>query len=192
MYDSLGLDWNFVYGETSRLLQIYRDVVWSLLDEADNLHAEGLCQTGLKLGQALFFLSDFAPEQYRQRFDTRVTSLFDGRQVIRDIDEAVLRVRHYHENGDVYHRILYMTYLSDRKIGEGEILDALCISRTHYYDQRRDAISLLGIALRPALGGRNAADIQSANIQSANCQSADCLSSDRLSADRECTFSVLT
>jgi hypothetical protein len=134
LYDNLGLDWIRVYRETNFLLRLYRDAAWSVLGGAE----------------------DARPEPPHERFDARAVTLFESRRMLSLIDLSAEKVRRYHENGALYHNILHMTYLSDWKRSESEILEKLCMSRTNYYDLRRDAVSLLGVALHSYMTPRAA------------------------------------
>ncbi|MDR3209170.1 MAG: DUF1492 domain-containing protein [Oscillospiraceae bacterium] len=147
LYEALGLSWTQVYRETNNLLQLYRDAVWTAGAGAQEVRLEASSCAGLRLGEALFFLADFAPEPGRECFERRVTGLFEAQRMIGVVDAAMQRVRQYHEHGPTYHQILSLAYLSERKLPEAELLDALHMSRTNYYGWRREAVSLLGLAL---------------------------------------------
>ena len=53
----------------------------------------------------------------------------------------------YHNNGKLYHEILSKSYLTAFRYTESELLEILGIERSTFYDRKKEAIMLLGIAL---------------------------------------------
>ncbi len=53
----------------------------------------------------------------------------------------------YYDNGEIYHQLLTMKYLSSYKYTENKILDILHMERSTYYRKKKEAIMLLGISL---------------------------------------------
>jgi hypothetical protein len=136
------MDWSTVYGETLRLLQEYRDAAWGVLSGAEELlrRTEGCA---IALGETLVFI----PGSADNTWNSRVSRLFEAQRRTAAIDAGLERVRRYHRDGELYYRVLHITYISEKKTAEWEILDALCLSRTAYYELRRDAVALLGAAM---------------------------------------------
>ena len=69
------------------------------------------------------------------------------------IDNAVDLMRKKHKNGEIYYLVLYHTYLSPQQFGcVDDIIDRICmdgkhISRSSYYEYRKDAVKTLSLAL---------------------------------------------
>ena len=62
------------------------------------------------------------------------------------IDKAMSKVYDYH-NGKLYHEILSKSYLTAFRYTESELLEIFGIERSTFYDRKKEAIMLLGIAL---------------------------------------------
>jgi hypothetical protein len=147
MYRGLGLNQADTFHKSKLLLSVYRDVVWATICKADELRRETDSLYGHELGSALAYLAEFAPTQERERFEDRLTFLFETKWMIELIDSAMAKVLAYHKNGRVYFEILSKSYLEAYRYSETEILELLALSRTSYYELRREAVTLLGIAL---------------------------------------------
>ena len=147
MYDGLGLEQQNVYHKAKLILSVYRDVAWSSIRKSEELKAEASQLLGHSLSLGLMYLNDFAPDEDKEKFEARVSFLFETKYMIELVDKAMIKVREYHQNGELYYEVLSKSYLTPDGYKETEILEALDISRTHYYQLRREAISLLGVAL---------------------------------------------
>jgi len=147
MYDGLGLEQQNVFYKAKLILSVYRDVAWSSIRKSEELKSEASELLGRSLSLGLMYLNDFAPDEDKERFEAQVSFLFETKWMIELVDRAMIKVKEYHQNGELYYEILSKSYLTPYMYRETEILEALDISRTHYYTLRREAISLLGVAL---------------------------------------------
>lgn len=146
MYEQLGLAQDDIFHKTKLLLSIYRDVVWATLSSCDCVNEE-IYYYGDDLNEALVYLEEFAPDIERSEFESRVCSLFENKWMIDLIDKAMSKVYDYHNNGKLYHEILSKSYLTAFRYTESELLEILGIERSTFYDRKKEAIMLLGIAL---------------------------------------------
>jgi len=144
-----GMNWpkDDVLRKAKILLQIYRDVVWAVSEEARELQANACYSFGQELNAALTYLNDFAPLEKRQDFEAKVTCLFETKWMIDLVDSAMIKVYNYHTNGKLYHEIIAKSYLTAFKYTENELLDALLMDRSTFYDKKKEAVMLFGIAL---------------------------------------------
>ena len=147
MYDGLGLEQQTVFQKAKLILSVYRDVAWSSIRKSEELKSGASELLGNSLSLGLMYLSDFAPDVDKEKFEAQVSFLFETSCMIELVDKAMIKVKEYHQNGEVYYEILSKSYLTPYRYKETELLEALDISRTHYYTLRREAISLLGVAL---------------------------------------------
>lgn len=129
------------------LLQIYRDVVWAVSEEARDLQASACCSFGQELSLALTYLNEFAPLEQRQEFEAKVTCLFETKWMIDLVDNAMVKVYNYHTNGKLYHEIIAKSYLTAFKYTEIELLETFCMDRSTFYDKKKEAVMLFGIAM---------------------------------------------
>ena len=148
MYISQNLDDTEVLHKTKLLLAVYRDVVWRTIQSSEELYDDiGGVYCSRELENALAYLADFAPNEERQRFEERLNSLFETKWMIDLIDNAMYKVYEYHNNGKLYHEILSKTYLVSVKYKENDLLELLDIERSTYYDKKKEAVLLFGVAL---------------------------------------------
>lgn len=57
------------------------------------------------------------------------------------------KVYDYYNNGQLYHEILSKSYLTAFRYTESELLEILNLERSTFYDRKKEAVMLLGIAL---------------------------------------------
>ena len=69
------LDSKQLYSQTKSLLMLYRNVVWSVQNRANNLQNEISGTYGMQLNTALMYLSDFAPDRAKEDFEITVSNL---------------------------------------------------------------------------------------------------------------------
>ncbi len=147
MCASHNLDMDVLYGKSKLLLKIYRDICWSTGKRADLLREETSLYCGSELSTALIYLSEFAPDEERQRFESKVRNLFETEWMIELIDNAMLRVYDYYNNGRLYHEILSKCFLTSFRYTESEMLELLNMERSVFYDRKKEATMLFGVAL---------------------------------------------
>jgi hypothetical protein len=129
------------------LLTIYRDVCWSTIGRADAVHEDLVCYCGGELNSALIYLETFAPDEQRERFEDTVRSLFETKWMVELVDTAMLKVRDFPYNGELYFEILSKCYLNRFKYTETELLELLQLERSSYYDRKKEAIMVFGLAM---------------------------------------------
>lgn len=146
MYDRFNLNSDEILHKTKLLLSIYRDVVWTTLNEAEIVMDE-IRYFGDNLTNALVYLEAFASDTSKTEFESRIMSLFENKWMIDLIDKAMSKVYDYYNNGKLYHEIITKCYLTSLKYSEAELLEILNLERSTYYDRKREAIMLLGVSL---------------------------------------------
>jgi len=156
MCNCLHVEQDSILHKAKMLLCVYHDVIWVSLRKADTLREEAALY-GNELNVALAYLSDFAPYEKKREFEERVSGLFETKWMIGLIDTAMKRVKEYHTNGASYYEILAKCYLSSKPLSESEILEQLNIERSIFYERKKEAVLLFGIAMWgfaiPALRG---------------------------------------
>lgn len=136
-----------LYNRSRLILSIYRDVCWSAIGRADEVHEDLICTCGANLDDALIYLETFAPDEARERFEERIRSLFETKWMIELVDHAMGRIREYPCRGDLYCEIISKSYLSRFHYRESELLEVLSMERSTYYDRKKEAILLFGLSL---------------------------------------------
>ena len=133
MYEQLGLAQDDIFHKTKLLLSIYRDVVWATLSDCNCVNEE-IYYYGDDLTDALVYLEEFAPDIERSEFERRVCNLFENKWMIDLIDKAMSKVYDYYN-------------LTAFRYTESELLEILNLERSTFYDRKKEAVMLLGIAL---------------------------------------------
>lgn len=126
-----------LYDRSRLILSIYRDVCWSAIGRADEVHEDLICTCGANLGDALVYLETFAPDEARERFEERIRSLFETKWMIELVDHAMGRIREYPCRGDLYCEIISKSYLSRFHYKESELLEVLSRNCSTYYDLQK-------------------------------------------------------
>ena len=141
------LDEDDLYARSKMILNIYKGVCWSTIGRADCVAEDICCYCGTDLDGALIFLETFAPDVERERFESRVKSLFETRWMIELIDSAMMRVKEFPYGGDEYYEILSKCYLCRSRYTERDMLDILNMERSRFYDRKKEAIYVFGLSL---------------------------------------------
>lgn len=136
-----------LYTQTKSLLNIYRNVVWSVKNRANNLEHEIAGTYGMQLKTALMYLSDFAPEKAKEEFEMTVSNLFQSQWLIKLIDLSLQYVCDYPIYGETYSQILRLRFMDETKRNDNTVSEILSLERSTYYERKKEAILLLGISL---------------------------------------------
>ena len=62
-------------------------------------------------------------------------------------DDTMVQVKEFPDAGEIYFEILSKAYLSKFKYNEADMLEMLRIERSAYYDRKKEATLVFGIAL---------------------------------------------
>ena len=137
-----------VLHKSTLVMKVYRDVVWVTAHRADIIKDEALAFAGGgELDVALTYLMEFAPSERRQDFEMKVTGLFETKWMVDLVDASIMRVMDYPANGKIYYEILTKSYMSDVRYTESELLAAFHLERSTFYERKKEATMLLGVAL---------------------------------------------
>lgn len=147
MYNDMDLEFLPTFEKAKTVLSIYRNVVWSIKNTADNILCESHATYGKELDTALLFLSEFAPEYKKQEFEDKVNYLFESKWLIGIIDNALKKISDYPVYGKIYFSIIYHYYLSKERYDDNQCMYITKLERTCYYQRKKEAISLMGISL---------------------------------------------
>lgn len=106
-----------------------------------------VCYCGSDLDGALIYLEEFAPDRERERFESRIKTLFETRWMMELVENAMVKVKEFPDGGDMYFDIINKCYLDRWKYTESEMLELLNMERSRFYDKKKEAIMVFGIAL---------------------------------------------
>lgn len=141
------LEEDLIYNRAKKLLTIYRRVCWSAVGRADAVCEDTCYYYGNDLDQTLIYLETFAPEKEKDRFERRIRTLFETRWMLELMEQAMVKVKEFPDQGDIYYDILSNFYLSRSRFTESDMLNILNMERSRYYDKKKEAIMVFGIAL---------------------------------------------
>ena len=142
------LDPDAVLHKSTLVMQVYRDVIWMTNRRAKIMKEEFFeYSCGKSLDSALAYLLEFAPNERKQEFETKVSCLFETKWLIDLIDNAMMRVYNYPDKGKLYFGILSKSYMTAFKYSEIELLEEYHLERSTFYDRKREALLLLGVSI---------------------------------------------
>ena len=144
------IDENEVYSKAKKLLEIYRDVCWETSEYADQVKEDLMVDYGYMSGDldtALVYLEHFAPDEKKDRFAAKIQSLFDVKWMVEIVDSAMIKVREFPLNGDLYSQILSLYYLGRFQYTEAEMMEELCLERSSYYRRKKEAVMVFGLTI---------------------------------------------
>ena len=147
MCDAQHFNESVLYEKAKLLLGCYRRVCWAATGRCEAIADEEFCYCDNGLGTALGYLQGFEPAAEKPHFESKIRSLFETRWMIELVDNAMLRVKEFPDYGEHYFEILAKSYLNRFKYNESDLLDILHIERSCYYDRKKEAIMVFGIAM---------------------------------------------
>ena len=133
--------------KSKAVLGIYRAVCWSATERAEELQEEINLRYSTDIDRALIYLEEFAPEETRQKLENNVRSLFETKWLVDLVDTAMLQVRDFPDGGKEYFEVLSKCFLTRWSYTPEEIQEATGMGRSRFYDKRKEAIMIFGIAL---------------------------------------------
>ena len=142
-----------LFHDTWKLLQKYRDVVWSLELSVQHVKKSFEIEFSTSVDEFLdsIYLAGLGLEG--SRIANHAKCIERSNKMIKMLESAVELLRAKHKNGEAYYWLLYYTYLSPQELkGVEEIIESLQphikdISSSTYYRKRREAIEALGAVL---------------------------------------------
>lgn len=140
-------DESVIQRRSKLILSCYRDTCWSTAARADEVHEDLVCYCGSDLDTALIYLETFAPDEMRERFEEKIRSLFETKWIIELVESAMLQVREFPVKGELYFSLLSKCYLTRFSYSESELLEVLKLERSSFYDRKKEAICVFGLAL---------------------------------------------
>jgi hypothetical protein len=138
-----------VYHDAKLLLELYPKVLWRLGESMDELDAECYESDKKHLFDLINSLIDVDTLIDKTRFEHKIQGIEESKKLIELIDRALAKLKTYPANGELYYQILDKVYVKKAFISscEEELLDALHISRSTYYREKKKAITMLGVIL---------------------------------------------
>ena len=141
------------YHDTWKLLENYRDVVWSLELSVHQAKRKFKLEYGSTIEEFLDSIYLAGADLSGSDIEQQAKCIEHNHQMLTLIDNAVDLMRKKHKNGEIYYLVLYHTYLSPQQQGcvdeiiDHIVLDGYHLSRSSYYDYRKEAVKILSLVL---------------------------------------------
>ena len=129
------------------LLGSYRRVCWATLGSFQLAGEDNYCLCDEDIENALDYLYSYSPTEARPSFERNLKKLFDSRWMMELVESAMIQVKEFPGAGEEYFQILSKFYLNKYKYCESELLEELNMERSRYYDRKREATLVFGLAL---------------------------------------------
>ena len=133
------------YHNTLLLLSNYRNILWQTDCEIEAIASE--LNVPLKNLDALLSRVDAEIGMENRRLELNLERLAKTRQLLDRINDALTALKRKPDNGPLLYDLIYMTYISDEKLLQTDVLFRLNISRRHYYRLKEQAINLISLRL---------------------------------------------
>lgn len=141
------MDPDILFQKAKLLLGAYRRVCWASMGTLEAVTEADFCICDDNISQALDYLDKYSPDIDRHEFERNLKMLFDSSWMMELFDDAMIQVKEFPDNGDVYFELLTKFYLSKFKYRESELLEIMNMERSCYYDRKKEAILVFGFAL---------------------------------------------
>ena len=133
------------YHNTLLLLSNYRNILWQTDSELDTIAAE--LNLPLQKLDAVLSRIDAEIGMENRRLELRLERLAKTRQLLDRINDALTTLKYKPENGPLLYDLIYLTYISEEKLHQTDVLYRLNISRRHYYRLKEQAINIISLRL---------------------------------------------
>ena len=133
------------YHNTLLLLSNYRNILWQTDCEIEAIASE--LNDPLKNLDALLSRVDAEIGMENRRLELNLERLAKTRQLLDRINDALTALKRKPDNGPLLYELIYMTYISDEKLLQTDVLFRLNISRRHYYRLKEQAINIISLRL---------------------------------------------
>jgi hypothetical protein len=144
---------NPLYHDTWKLLQKYRDVVWSLELSVQQVRSKFYSEYGTSIDEFLDSVYIAGADLSGTEIENHARCIQRSAQMLKLLDNAVEILRTKHKDGEDLYWILYYSYLTPQKLkNSNQIVDKLRphirdISYSTYFRRRQDAIDVLSSIL---------------------------------------------
>ncbi|MCH5192057.1 MAG: hypothetical protein J1F23_07830 [Oscillospiraceae bacterium] len=133
------------YRNTKLLLESYRTIALAVKYLPHQIASE--LNVPFKSIDDLVEKCDIASAYDDSNIDDKLRNIQRTKQLIDVVHRSLTAVKNSNEDGKLYYKILYWTYISPKKVKYDEIVKRLNISLRGYYRKRDEAIKLLGSIL---------------------------------------------
>ena len=144
---------NPMYHNTWKLLQKYRDVVWSLELSVQQVRNSFQIEYGTSIDDFLDSISLIGADLSGTSIEHHAKCIERSHKMLKLMESAIELLRNKHKYGEIYYWVLYYSFLSPQQLRNvEEIMENLRpyvhdVSLSTYYRKRNEAIEVLGSIL---------------------------------------------
>jgi len=144
---------NPMYHNTWKLLQKYRDVVWSLELSVQQVRNSFQIEYGTSIEDFLDSMYLMGADMSGTDIEHHAKCIERSHKMLRLVESAIDLLRNKHKYGEIYYWVLYYSFLSPQQLRNvEEVIEKLRphirdISFRTYYRRRNEAIDALGSVL---------------------------------------------
>ena len=136
------------YHKAKLLLKLYRTVVWRVSSDLYELQDRSVEWGSSRITDLIDYLDlDFDEHADKRNAADRLRSICETKDLVDIVDQALLKIRTYPGNGELYFKILTHQYINLYIVTEQELLTELCLERSTYYRRKKEALNLIGVIL---------------------------------------------
>ena len=133
------------YHNAELLLKNYRNIIWQMECEVDQIAVE--LELPLRNLDAVLSRIDAHIGMEDKRLENKLDQLAQLRKLIDRVNDALTLLKKKPDNGQKLYDLIYLTFISEDKLSQNDILYRLDISRRHFYRLREQAIQVISLRL---------------------------------------------
>jgi hypothetical protein len=118
------------YHKAKLLLKLYRTVVWRVSSDLYEIQDRSVEWGSSRITDLIDYLDlDFDEHADKRNAADRLRSICETKDLVDIVDQALLKIRTYPGNGELYFKILTHQYINLYIMTEQELLTELCLER---------------------------------------------------------------
>ena len=139
------------YHDTVLLLRKYRDIVWGISVETDQIRGDFKNKYGETIDQFLEDMYCAGANLEGTELEDRTRSIVRSRKMLKLVDSAIAHIRK-RDGGELLYQILVLTYLSENNLTVSQIISRLeeknfTLSARTLFRKRNEAVALVSSVL---------------------------------------------
>ena len=129
-----------VYHETELLLKLYRKVLFRVNQKLDQVQEESCESTRKDLSDYINSIVEFDSKKKKQKICERLISMGTSLCLLEVMEDALIILKDYPDDGELYYRIIRLSYFDSIKSTHEEIMEYCNLASTTYFRRRIKAI----------------------------------------------------
>jgi hypothetical protein len=139
---------NKILHQTKLLLKLYRNVVWSVEANLNDLEVTAGDFGSRRIQDLINYLAfDFEGDLNNNKVGDYLQNVAETKDLILLIDRALIRLKSYPHWGEQYFDLINRKYIIRYAYSDQDLLETMNLTRPTYYRRKREAIHLLGVIL---------------------------------------------